>query len=393
MSRVAFLKDHMTSASEDHTVRDTKVAGRHFPYSCTLHSLRIPYATKHFPKRFPGSVFGSTLCTTAPFLGGLLTRRRLQFPPRFKIHFLTGSSVDSPLIPETGSSLPVRNMSTGTSPASSEFRQYRAPIAKATARQPVPPPTSVPSSVITSGPPSTRLDATSFDDSSLPSIKSEDESGLFSQVYDWLQHEKARRLTRKARHAAPTSDPTNGAESQEEERPAEHTRPSGSTFSLDKLEHILLQFAGPGGGHGLTSHYSSKRIPRRRPKGLRRGSASESDYTDVEQQVPNVEATLDNSKTLAYASSTSAEHDTSDGNSIKRAKDKEAWAIFKTEIVRLVHTLQLRGWRKMPRERAEDIEVVRLSGAMTNAIYVVAPPKNLLYSKGSDPLSSRRPPP
>jgi choline kinase len=224
------------------------------------------------------------------------------------------------------------------------------------------------------------------------SIKSDEDPqlGLFHQVYDWLQHEKNRRMARKARRAEAVSGNTN-AVSESEEHPAEEQRCSESSFSLGELEKILAQFAGPQNVHGLASHLPFKRPARRRPRGLRRGSASDSDVTDVEAPVPNVEAHLDNSKTLAY---TTGAGDDETSESIKRSKDREAWIIFKTEIVRLAHTLQLRGWRKMSMDKAEEVEVHRLSGALTNAVYVVVPPKPVYKTEnGSAPVHARRPPP
>lgn len=65
-------------------------------------------------------------------------------------------------------------------------------------------------------------------------------------------------------------------------------------------------------------------------------------------------------------------------NPNKRAlREKETWLRFKNEIVRLAHTLKLKGWRQVPLDRGGDIEVERLSGALTNAVYVVKPPTNL----------------
>lgn len=224
------------------------------------------------------------------------------------------------------------------------------------------------------------------------SIKPDEDpqSGLFHQVYDWLQHEKNRRMARKARRAETVSANTD-AIPESEEYPTEEPRCSESSFSLGELERILAQFAGPQNAHGLASHLPFKRPIRRRPKGLRRGSASDSDVTDVEAPVPNVEAHLDNSKTLAYTTS-AADDDTT--QSIKRSKDREAWIIFKTEIVRLAHTLQLRGWRKMSMDQAEEVEVHRLSGALTNAVYMVVPPKPVYKTEnGSAPVHTRRPPP
>ncbi|KAJ5682812.1 hypothetical protein N7462_005977 [Penicillium macrosclerotiorum] len=220
---------------------------------------------------------------------------------------------------------------------------------------------------------------------------------LFDQVSEWLQHEKTRRQTRKARRAEAASKVSEAPNANVEcaERPVDESRSSSeSTFSLDKLEKILLQYAKTSSGSTLPASVSTvKRVARRRPKGLRRGSASDSEYTDVEAPVPSVEAFLDNSKTLAYTGG-AAEEDATDGP--KRSKDQEAWLTFKTEILRLAHTMQLRGWRKVPPEAAGDVKVIRLSGALTNAVYVVEPPRHLPVTKienGSASLVSRKPPP
>jgi choline kinase len=247
---------------------------------------------------------------------------------------------------------------------------------------------------------SVKLDS-SIDDTEQSTKAEEDpQLGLFHQVYDWLQHEKTRRQARKARRAeavSATAADGSTASTTGEDQQAEPHHCSESTFSLDKLEKILLQYASPGSPGALGALQSIKRQSRRRPKGLRRGSASESDYTDVEAPVPSVEAYLDNSKTLAYTTNDAADNDTVDSSaSSKRGKDREAWSIFKAEIVRLAHTLQLRGWRKVPMDNADDIEVVRLSGALTNAVYVVRPPKTLPAPKGESragPLVSKKPPP
>jgi choline kinase len=85
-----------------------------------------------------------------------------------------------------------------------------------------------------------------------------------------------------------------------------------------------------------------------------------------------------------------------DAANIRRAKDREAWVVFKSELLRLTHTLELKGWRKLPMESAAEIDVVRLSGALTNAVYKVTPPQNIPPPKaedGSYTLVPRRPPP
>ena len=104
---------------------------------------------------------------------------------------------------------------------------------------------------------------------------------------------------------------------------------------------------------------------------------------------------LDNSKTLSYSAGGASASDLNLVATRKRAeKERKAWSIFKSEILRLAHTLRLKGWRRIPLERGDDIDVQRLSGALTNAVYVVLAPKDLPQpssSSGSGVVSKRRP--
>lgn len=285
-------------------------------------------------------------------------------------------------------------MGPSSPPDATTLKQYRTPLPKATARPPIYP-TSMPSAVSSQS--SVKLDAPTLEETEQSAKTDEDpQLGLFHQVSEWLHHEKGRRNARKARRAEAASNPSGGATESAERSSEEHHHGSESSFSLDMLEKILMQYSGAEHENGLLPRQTVKRVARRRPKGLRRGSASESDGTDLDAPVPGVEAYLDNSKTLAYSGG-AGEGEASDSNSsLKRVKDREAWVTFKTEIVRLAHTLQLRGWRKVSMENACDIEVVRLSGAMTNAIYVVGPPKNQPPPRAGSSSSSivpRKPPP
>ncbi|KAJ6073742.1 uncharacterized protein N7446_001519 [Penicillium canescens] len=259
------------------------------------------------------------------------------------------------------------------SPDSTSLKQYRASMSQPIAQHPT---SSMPS---LDGP-------SSVNDAMTQEVREqyrpeEDTQGLFHQVYEWLHHEKARRQNRKARKSEAVSSNAT-SDSPAEDGPIErpNSNPSESTFSLDKLEKILLQYATNRPSSAIGSNASVKRQSRRRHKGLQRGSASDSEATDVEAPVPGVEAYLDNSKTLAYTGGAAVEEDTDANANVKAAKDREGWMIFKTEIVRIVHTLQLKGWRKVPADLAGDIEVVRLSGALTNA--VKPPPKLLLRIYG-----------
>lgn len=216
-------------------------------------------------------------------------------------------------------------------------------------------------------------------------------SSFFSQVYEWLQHEKAKRNARKMK----VTTLTDGTGDSDDCAPLERTvsqQSSESSVCLDKLDNILLQYAEKREA-GPPTRRSTRR--RHHVKGLRSGSFSESDHPDLDAAVPSVDASLDNTKTLAYSGGAADDEDDGDESS-KRAKDKEHWLTFKRDILRIVHTLRLKGWRKIPMEDAGDVDVTRLSGALTNAVYVVAPPKNLPAPKngnGSPMLIPRKPPP
>lgn len=120
--------------------------------------------------------------------------------------------------------------------------------------------------------------------------------------------------------------------------------------------------------------------PKRRPS-LKKlgGGSSDTEYHDGDVVVPSCDVVLDNSKTMSYSGGTAdSSISTVTLSTSKRAeKERKAWSTFKCEIVRLAHTLRLKGWRRVPLERGGEIEVERLSGALTNAVYVVSPPKDL----------------
>ncbi|RAH87168.1 choline kinase [Aspergillus japonicus CBS 114.51] len=273
-------------------------------------------------------------------------------------------------------------------------KHHRAPVPKkATARPPIHPPTSLSSQS------SSNLTESAIRDEKDPSMKySEEDSqnSLYSQVYEWLQTERSKR---GSHHSLGSGVPDEAASAGQfagsnstgmsvEERSSSSTQIS---MALDKLEKILLQYAPSRQDNGAV-----RRLRRHRSRGLRRGSASESDFSDLDVAAPSVDAVLDNSKTLAYSGGGADDDESEQGASVRCAKDREAWMTFKTEILRLAHTLQFKGWRKLSMHCAADIEVIRLSGALTNAVYVVNPPQHIPVPKaedGSYSLVARKPPP
>lgn len=240
---------------------------------------------------------------------------------------------------------------------------------------------------------------------------------VLSQVRDWLHHEKARKskhkLSRlhlghaKKEGAVDVVKTLAGQARDELPKPhiGHHRRHSSEStdgaMALEELERILnssfqladsVEAAPSNRKASLTSKRGSmRRVLRKKSTGI----SSDTDFPDVDSRVPSADVILDNSKTLSYTggagSSQSSLHDP-----VAR-KEAAAWVHFKNEIVRLAHTLKLTGWRRVPLERGTEIDVERLSGALTNAVYVVSPPKNLPQTSPSTqgdatPLPTKKPP-
>lgn len=249
-------------------------------------------------------------------------------------------------------------------------------------------------------------------------------SHILSQVAEWLHHEKARKAAHRARkhshaklaHAAEATKNlvdqfrSDGSKHNKERHGRSSSDVSEGNLALEKLEQILsnnIWLGGEDKSTGTEDRKDAYFAPRRsRRQGstrrlLRKAStlaSSDTEYQEPDLDVPSAEVVLDNSKTLGYSGGTaSSEVDFPNPNK-RLMKEKEAWSQFKMDIVRLSHTLRLRGWRRVPIDRGADIDVERLSGALTNAVYVVSPPKDLpqapsIAKDSTTSLVPKRPPP
>lgn len=246
---------------------------------------------------------------------------------------------------------------------------------------------------------------------------------IISQVAQWLQHEKTRRATHRSKrhlvhgklgHAADAANTFADHFRNEDakHRTHHHARRdsdvSEGALALEKLEQILSQSmkidhsqATPG-EDTRDSYFTRRRASRKDSKKLvRRPStsrASDSEHPDNELLVPSAEVTLDNSRVCGYSGGLTESEVDLNNPSKRIAKDKEAWKQFKCEVVTLAHTLKVPGWRRVPFERSSEIDVERLSGALTNAVYVVSPPKNCpqtpaIIQADAVPMMPKRPPP
>lgn len=250
-------------------------------------------------------------------------------------------------------------------------------------------------------------------------------SHIISQVAEWLQSEKAKKATHKSRkravhakltHAANATGSltdhlrSDGSKQHKHHHARTNSDVSEGSVALEELEKILSHNLDLGDDGIATpkedlkkSHISRHRSTRKGSKRLLRrsstiGGSSDTDYPDHEILVPAAEVILDNSKTLGYTGGAASSKADLLNPSKRIAKEKEAWRIFKIEIVRLTHTLRVSGWRRVPIDQGGEIDVERLSGALTNAVYVVSPPKTtpqaptILQDSTTSLVPKKRPP-
>ncbi|KAL8866509.1 MAG: hypothetical protein Q9174_006263, partial [Haloplaca sp. 1 TL-2023] len=249
---------------------------------------------------------------------------------------------------------------------------------------------------------------------------------ILSQVKEWLHQEKARKSKHKSRtpggpgNKASATGLVKSAVEHGTHRRRRSSESSDGAQALEQLEKILgtkleldtdgeptaashkVSMASRKGSVGIApppdEDGDSPVSPRKTSVASKRGSikrllrkkstvSSDTDCQDYEKRVPSVEVTLDNTKTMSYTGGAASSQVSLLGSG-RKAKEADCWSKFKNEIVRLTHTLRLKGWRQVPLEGA-DIGVERLSGALTNAVYVVSPPKELLQNPPNTDGSTR----
>ncbi|KPI41193.1 Choline kinase [Cyphellophora attinorum] len=209
--------------------------------------------------------------------------------------------------------------------------------------------------------------------------QSNDPRRVLAEVADWLHKEKSRARRHKALHHH--SKDFGHTEAPSTERSQHDHEPA---MDLEKLERIMSGYMKSTTPKGSSrSPMVAPRSPGLAPPSRKNSIASkfkrnsvvnlssDTEFFGDEVLVPGVEAYLDNSRTLAY----SGGEEQAETTSVRGKETEECWVTFKEDILRLTHTLKLKGWRRVPMENAAGIEVARLSGALTNAVYVVKPPK------------------
>ncbi|KAK1585334.1 kinase-like domain-containing protein [Colletotrichum navitas] len=237
---------------------------------------------------------------------------------------------------------------------------------------------------------------------------------LLAQLHDWLEHERKKKASRKTKTSSrrrsphskpkkelsPAPEPAAAAEAADPAMPrsrSDSIDSDSSDVSFDRLQKIIEDSMASMGINSVpqmapkVGRRPSARLRKSQSRSLlQRTASSDTDYFGDDVVVPTCDAVLDNSKTLSYNGGGKSTDDLTLGH---KADDKEkAWATFKNEIVRLTHTLKIKGWRRVPLDSGNSVIVQRLSGALTNAVYVTGkkpPPKLLLRIYGLEHLIDR----
>jgi len=214
---------------------------------------------------------------------------------------------------------------------------------------------------------------------------------VLDEVTAWLKEEKAKKTARKARKKVKKADrkrfDRSGHEDETTASDASRRTSSSEDSGLDlsKLESILGQSIASSVDLSSStnlpvqpqSSLSLRRLGSRAQRVNRRASTLKPAETDAQEEelfVPTCDAILDNSKTFAHGIGAST--DALSPRKGSEAGHNDPWKDFKHDIVRIAHTLKLSRWRHLPMSLSDDIRVERLSGALTNAVYVVSPPED-----------------
>ncbi|WDK18122.1 choline/ethanolamine kinase [Colletotrichum graminicola] len=233
---------------------------------------------------------------------------------------------------------------------------------------------------------------------------------LLAQLHDWLEHERKKKASRKTKTSSrrrspqskpkkelsPVPEPAATAAAAEPAMPrsrSDSIDSDSSDVSFDRLQRIIEESMASMGINSVpqmapkVGRRPSARLRKSQSRSLlHRTASSDTDYVGDDVVVPTCDAVLDNSKTLSYSGGGKSTDDLTLGH---KADDKEkAWATFKNEIVRLTHTLKIKGWRRVPLDSGNSVIVQRLSGALTNAVYVLSPPEDL-----DEKVTGKKPPP
>lgn len=183
-------------------------------------------------------------------------------------------------------------------------------------------------------------------------------TGLLGQLKVWAHSERQRQKSRRdkkaakgaeQRRAAAASPPSGGADTDEF---GEHISPvsSGDEAAQAAMDAFEALVAAAEISHSdersirLSAHRRSSRRRHTRSRSLKGGHTSDTDYaSDGEPIVPSCDEVLQTAEEVGMDE-------------------------FKSQALKLAHTLRCKGWRRVALDRYKEISVERISGALTNAV-------------------------
>ena len=239
--------------------------------------------------------------------------------------------------------------------------------------------------------------------SSDTNVQRREYSNLLEQVTAWLEEEKvksnARRVERHVPKSREATRANNRWQNQSFDGLGHSSDASDSALALGKLEKIIENAPTSTPSRKLSGRKNSRHVRKtnstRKLKRKPTSFSSDTEFHNDEPVVPTCKAWLDNTQICSYSDSKVSTSDKLEPDQ-PNGKDLGAWLNFKFEVVRLTHTLRIKGWRRVPLEGSGGTHVERLSGALTNSIYVVSPPKTISptdHSFDSEPSRPKKPPP
>ncbi|KAG0633180.1 kinase-like domain-containing protein [Tuber brumale] len=201
------------------------------------------------------------------------------------------------------------------------------------------------------------------------SVSSREQSvNLAERVKAWLHSEKQRQEDRRERkrsakraiHQALHMHCPPGELIESGDTPAfsDSSDDEETQNSLNQLEAILVavQASSPAAPSCHQSTSSRKGSSGRSRTRSLMGGASDTDYaSEGEPTVPACEVYLETVEEVGIDE-------------------------FKRQVLTLAHTLKCKGWRRVPLDRFKDISIERISGALTNTVYMVSPPQDISVS-------------
>ncbi|PNS18231.1 hypothetical protein CAC42_7600 [Sphaceloma murrayae] len=218
--------------------------------------------------------------------------------------------------------------------------------------------------------------------------------GIVGKIVRWARDEKIKGEARRARRNAKRTSEKAAAPSATAHA-SDDDDDDDDDIDMDTLDQILKEsrISKSRLSRKLSTSGRHRHSTRRLHRASSIAASSDTDFVDGDVLVPSAEVVLDNAKTLSYKGGAAK---STDDLTLTRQQtaSEDVWQVFKLEVLRVVHTLRLKGWRRIPLEISSEIGIERLSGALTNAVYVVHPPDHIPTPQGEteDPTRPRKKP-